>query len=345
MTSFLLRLAVSVACLTSLATASPVFKRTPAAGACSGDCSGDVHDPSVVYRADTDTYYRFTTNNKISIAIAPSLGGPWTYQGPALPDGSSIDLPGNDDLWAPDVFFMSGTYYLFYSVSAIGSQNSDIGVATSTTMDSGSWTDHGSIHIPPSSSYNKIDANLFQHDPSAAPLLSFGSFWSDIFQIPMSNPPLTIAPDAPAPTHLETNTSSRPAGLATGATEGGYQFQWDGNYFLFFSSGNCCNEPPNLVPQGEEYKIMVCRSSQPSGGFVDQQGRDCLTQNGGTVVLQSHDDVYAPGGQGVMIDPQQGGRPVVYYHYVKPSVGYAYDQFWFGWNALDFSSGWPVVVE
>ncbi|CAK4030507.1 arabinan endo-1,5-alpha-L-arabinosidase A [Lecanosticta acicola] len=317
-----------------LTTASPLVKRIPAVGACSGACQGDVHDPSVVYRADTKTYYRFVTNNLIRIATAPSLSGPWTNQGAALPNGSSIQLPGRDDLWAPDVFNVQGTYYLYYAVSKIGSETSDIGVATSKTMDSRSWTDHGSIGIPANTAYNRIDPNLFQHSADSTPYLSFGSFWQNIFQVPMANPPLTVAGGT---THLAQNTSS-PAYM-----EGSYQFQWDEYYYLFFSSGECCNVPPNLPAPGDEYKILVCRSSSPNGGFVDQAGRDCLTQNGGTLVLGSHDDVYAPGGQGVMFDPQQNS-PVVYYHYVNPSVSYDYSQFFFGWNKLDFSSGWPVVV-
>lgn len=35
---------------------------------------------------------------------------------------------------------------------------------------------------------------------------------------------------------------------------------------------------------------------------------------------------------------------VVYYHYLKPSVGYEFDQYFFGYNKLDFSGGWPTVV-
>jgi arabinan endo-1,5-alpha-L-arabinosidase len=93
----------------------------------------------VVYRADTKTYYRFCTNDGINTATAPAISGPWTDLGAALPDGSNIDLPGNKDLWAPDVFEFDGTYYMYYSVSEMGSKNSDIGVASSATMDPGSW--------------------------------------------------------------------------------------------------------------------------------------------------------------------------------------------------------------
>ncbi|KAF4030196.1 Glycosyl hydrolases family 43 [Phytophthora infestans] len=42
-------------------------------------------------------------------------------------------------------------------------------------------------------------------------------------------------------------------------------------------------------------------------GFVDKDGVDC-TKGGGTVVLESHDNVYGPGGQGVYDDtPSSNG--------------------------------------
>lgn len=64
--------------------------------ACTGACWA--HDPGVVKRAD-GKYFRFGTGSKIGIWTASSLTGSWTYQGAAIPAGSSINLPGNDDLW------------------------------------------------------------------------------------------------------------------------------------------------------------------------------------------------------------------------------------------------------
>lgn len=65
--------------------------------ACSGVCNNS-HDPSIIRRND-GTYFRFSTGGKIAIHTAPSLTGPWAYQGAALPSGSSINLAGNQDLW------------------------------------------------------------------------------------------------------------------------------------------------------------------------------------------------------------------------------------------------------
>lgn len=47
---------------------------------------------------------------------------------------------------------------------------------------------------------------------------------------------------------------------------------------------------------GAEYKIMMCRSTSATGGFVDKSGVSC-TANGGTVLLASHGTTYGPGGQ------------------------------------------------
>lgn len=65
-------------------------------GACSGNCYA--HDPSLIRRSD-GTYFRFNTGGGAQIYKADSLDGPWTYEGDALPEGSSIDLEGNTDLW------------------------------------------------------------------------------------------------------------------------------------------------------------------------------------------------------------------------------------------------------
>lgn len=66
-------------------------------GACSGECV--VYDPTIIQRSSDSKYFRFSTGNEISYVTASSIEGPWTAVGSVLPDGSSIDLAGNTDLW------------------------------------------------------------------------------------------------------------------------------------------------------------------------------------------------------------------------------------------------------
>ena len=62
-----------------------------------------------------------------------------------LPNCSFIRLDRNCNLWAPDVNYINGEYVLYYSVSTIGSQSLAIGVATSPSMEQGTWTDLGEV--------------------------------------------------------------------------------------------------------------------------------------------------------------------------------------------------------
>ncbi|KAL8669706.1 MAG: hypothetical protein Q9224_007722, partial [Gallowayella concinna] len=230
---------------------------------CKGVCT-NAHDPSLV-RRDDGTYFRFSTGGKIAIHTAPSIQGPWTYDGAALPNGSIINRPGNQDLWAPDVAKVESTYYLYYSVGSFASQESAIGVATSTTMEVDSWTDLGSTGIESviGSKFNAIDGNL--QSANGKLYMNFGSFWSDLFQVEMANPPTKIA-EAISSAIQVAFVPTPPQ-----AQEGAFGYQYGDYYYLFFS--------------------------------IDKSGKSCL-QGGGTTVLESHGWVYGPGGQGIIKDPK-----------------------------------------
>ena len=64
------------------------------------------------------------------------------------------------------------------------------------------------------------------------------------------------------------------------------------------------------------YKIIVGRSTKVTGPFVDESGV-AMTDDGGTTIMASNGNVYAPGGQGVFTDAD--GVDVLYYHYCKPT--------------------------
>ncbi|CAI5742729.1 unnamed protein product [Peronospora destructor] len=299
---------------------------------CQGICT-NAHDPSIICREDSK-YFRFSTGGKISILSAPELTGPWTDVGDVLSHGSKVDLKGKRLFWAPDVQKVGNMYYLYYAVSSFGSQNSAIGLAQSKTLDNGTWIDAGSVGVTSDSSktYNAIDPNLFRDNDQY--YLNFGSFWQGIHQIQFLSDPTKPAVKA-VPQQL--------AFTSTGEVrEGAYEFAHNRYYYLFFSQGVCCVLDQKRPAMGKEYRILVCRSKSPTSGFIDKNGIDCR-KNGGTIVLESHDYVYAPGGQGVYNDPKHG--LVLYYHYVDTRIGYADSDKRFGWNKLDFSSDWPVLVS
>ncbi|KAH9824170.1 family 43 glycoside hydrolase [Melampsora americana] len=298
-------------------------------GPCDGSCFS--HDPSLIQHTD-GTWFRFNTGKGIGIWKAPALRGPWTYVGDALKGGSSIQLAGRNDLWAPDVSRVGKTYYMYYAVSQFGRKTSAIGVATSSTLEAGSWTDHGGIGVQSSdnSPYNAIDASLLLS--GGAYYLVFGSWNRGIHQVAMQFPPKRKVRSSVA-----INLAYDPSPPHTG--EGPTMFQHGGWYYLLFSSGICCGYQNKKPDPGAEYKIVMCRSRSPTSGFFNKAGVDCL-KGGGTTLLASHDNVYGPGGQGV-IDTPNG--LLLYYHYTNPQRGIADADNIFGYNYLSFPDGWPAV--
>lgn len=165
-------------------------------------------------------------------------------------------------------------------------------------MAAGSWTDLGSTGVAshPGSAYNAIDSNLIS--TGSGYLMTFGSFWGDLYQVSMASPPTKVASGA---------TSKQVAYQPTGshAVEAGFVFKKGSYYYLFFSEGQCCGYDSSKPAAGGEYKVRVCRSSAATGPFVDKAGTSC-TSGGGTTVLESQGTVYGPGGQSVFEDPSLG---------------------------------------
>ncbi|KAJ7466917.1 glycoside hydrolase family 43 protein [Mycena latifolia] len=296
-----------------------------------------VHDPSLVQRED-GKYFLFTTHDKAGIITADHLAGPWTEVGSIVPNNSTIQLPGRDDIWAPDVSFHNGAFYAYYAVSTFGSQNSGIGLAISRTMEPGTWVDHGLVfNSTTGDEFNAIDPNL-SIDERGNPVLSFGSFWDDIFQVSLTKN-LTAVTSTPVQVSFN-STSPNPE-------EGAFIWKHESFFYLFISSGLCCGfVVDDLPPPGNEYKVFVGRSKSARGPFLDKSGRD-MRETGGTLVLGSHGNVYAPGGQVIFTD-QKTKKDVFVYHYVPAinSPSPFNDSFSsLGLNGIDWSSGWPVLTK
>lgn len=149
---------------------------------------------------------------------------------------------------------------MYYVISKLGTQDSEIGVATSKTMDQGTWTDHGAIGLPANGEYNRIDPNWISI--GGKPYLNFGSYWQDIFQVEMQGP-LKVSPVSPS--HLAYNAS------LNHREEGSFMFQNGDWFYLLFSSGIANAYTPTYPAPGEEYSIRMCRSQSGTGDFVSSQ--------------------------------------------------------------------------
>jgi arabinan endo-1,5-alpha-L-arabinosidase len=146
--------------------------------------------------------------------------------------------------------------------------------------------------------------------------MTFGSYWSGIQQIELSSQDqLTSWAGTAQDIHnIISNTTENHA-----VQEGAIMYKNGDFFYMFFSVGQCCKTRTELVPAGDEYHVAVCRADEIAGPYFDKDGKDCLKGNGGTTILESHGDVYAPGGQGVMVD-EMTDRTVMYYHYGKSTL-------------------------
>jgi arabinan endo-1,5-alpha-L-arabinosidase len=312
------------------AAVSPLLPASAAAGATYPNpwpTTGDVaaHDPSMIQLA-SGQYVLYSTHNGLEARTSPDALH-WTRNGSALPNGASWATAYTGDpkeLWAPDVSYHNGRYWMYFAASSFGSNNSAIGLATSSSGLPGSWADQGVVYTSTSSSdYNAIDPNLAV-DASGRWWLTFGSFWSDIKQIRLD--PATGKVLAGA---ARTSVAFRPT--APQAEEAAFLYRHGSYYYLFVSWDFCCQGVNST------YRIMVGRSGSPNGPFTDASGVAMLN-GGGTQLLATHGNTIGPGGQSVL--PTSAGELLVYHYYDGANNGATH----LGINTLGWTSaGWPVV--
>lgn len=165
--------------------------------------------------------------------------------------------------WAPMTVERDGIFYCFYSISKLGSRESAIGVATTATGNidhegGGQWTDHGALthtgngplsHLHPYSKTNAIDPAFIADQKTGKPYLVYGSYWDDIFQLPLSADLLSVEnkrrPDARQLATLP--------GRKVKPMEGSFMSFKDPYYYLWFSYGKCCQFENGFPNIGEEY--------------------------------------------------------------------------------------------
>ena len=79
-------------------------------------------DPSILKW--NGEYYLYATGNPIRAYHSTDLVH-WTEIGPVLHGSDDPDAWNQADVWAPEVVYRNGTFYLYYSASTFGSNRSD----------------------------------------------------------------------------------------------------------------------------------------------------------------------------------------------------------------------------
>lgn len=271
-----------------------------------------VHDPVVI--REGDTYYLFCTGKGISCFSSPDLIT-WTHESPVFEHKpawtDNVVAHFDNHIWAPDITFHQGVYYLYYSVSAFGKNTSAIGVATNTTLnpkdENFEWVDHGIVvqSFPNRDLWNAIDPNLVIDDQNT-PWLAFGSFWNGLKMVRLDPDLKSIA--QPQEWHTiarrERSFELPDADAGDAALDAPFIFKKNGFYYLFLSWDLCC--------RGEHstYKVVVGRSKEVTGPYLDKEGRP-LHDGGGTLIIHGNNHWYGAGHSSTYTF---GGKDYLFFH-------------------------------
>jgi hypothetical protein len=300
------------------------------------------HDPSTMIK-DGSRYYIFTTGKGIPNKYSTDLRN-WTAAAQVFPSGppawATNAVSGYDPnnwSWAPDVAYFNGRYNLYYSVSAWGTIDSAIGLASSPSLVSPTWTDQGKVVQSDASGYtttntdytsiNCIDPSILV-DTNGTVWMSFGSYSDGIMLVQLD--PTTGKPIAPASAVKIANNG---AYFFSNTTEGSCIYQRGSYYYLFLNFGGCCSGVDST------YNIRVGRSSTIAGPYLDKIGNSMLN-GGGTMLLESSGRFIGPGHAAIMND--NGTNWFTYHYYDGNDSGTAK----LGLSRLYWSAdGWPVLTN
>lgn len=264
----------------------------------------------------------------------------WTYVGDAFTESTLPAWAAPDAaLWAPDIRYLDGTYYLYYVVTqtTVTDEPNDnaIGVATAPTP-TGPWTDSGEPVVGPrrGDSGNPGDFK-WTFDPSqftdidGTRYLYYGSYYGGIFVTEL-NDDATRAVGTPTMVAIDNRY------------EGAYVVRHGRWYYLFASEANCCAGPTT------GYTVFAGRSASPLGPFVDRDGISLVTSRvGGTIVVTPNGNTWVGTGHNAVVT-DLAGQDWFVYHAIDRRDPFLDEPFGINerpmlLDRLDWIDGWPTV--
>jgi len=291
-------------------------------------------DPSVIKDPKTGLYYAYGTQDNWDDGkgsrLVPILESKdmvnWKYVGSAFQTKPTWKNAGG--IWAPDINYVDGKYYLYYSFSTWGDPDPGVGLAISDSpkgpfIDQGKLFSSKGIDVP-----NSIDP--FYHEDQGKKYLFWGSFNDGPKQGTFA---VELEEDG------KTLKNTEKVKIAAGDFEAVTIYKKGEYYYFLGSKGSCC-EGAN-----SKYHVLVGRSKQLLGPYVDQQGRDLRERGHGTLILQGTPDIAGPGHtSGIIADDQ--GKEWIYYHGIDKKHGKLPNNTSRRMLFLDevnWNNGWPII--
>ena len=277
-------------------------------------------DPTVI-RAEDGTFYLYATEDMRNVPIFHSANlVDWKLVGTAFTDNSRPKWLPKGGIWAPDIQRVGGKYYLYYAKSVWGGEwDAGIGVAVSNNP-AGPFVDRGCMFTSKQIGIqNCIDP--FYIEDGGKKYLFFGSFHG-IYGVELTADGLHVKQGA------------KPREVAGTFMEATYIRRRGGYYYLFGSTGTCCEGARST------YRITIGRSKSLFGPYVDKTGQRLL-DNHYNILLDKDDSVLGPGHNAGLIT-DDAGNDYMFYHGFKASDPDAGRVVWL--SRIVWADGWPSMM-
>lgn len=275
-------------------------------------------DPSVIL-ADDGFFYLYATEDIHNIPIHRSKDlVHWEFVGTAFTDETRPDFEPKGSLWAPDINKIGNKYVLYYSMSRWGGEwTCGIGVAVADSP-MGPFHDRGMMFRSNEIGIqNCIDP--FYIEDEGKKYLFWGSFHG-IYGAELTNDGLALKPGC------------EKKHIAGNAYEGTYIYKKDNHYYLFASTGTCC-EGVN-----SSYQTVVGRSDSLLGPYVDKSGQGML-ENHHELLIGKNKHFVGTGHNAELITDDRGTDWILY-HGVDVTNPHGRVLLL---DRVDWQDEWPVV--
>ncbi len=232
-----------------------------------------------LYCTQTDVYTGKLTDGRTFLR-GPTFTSPdlvnWVYCGDVfssyVPDWGTSGA----GVWAPTVAKIGDRYVFYYSLSTGGDENPGIGVATSPTPN-GPWTHYGKLFDSEEIGVvNSIDPYVFIDEGNV--YMAFGSYGGLITLIQLTDDGLGLYGGLEYQREHKVPLAGFEIYDMTNY-EGTIITRYGDYYYLFLSTGTC------LSGTSSTYHVVVARSENLFGPYLDADGNDLFRPNQGEYVV------------------------------------------------------------
>ena len=275
-------------------------------------------DPTVI-EAEDGYFYLYATEDIRNLPIHRSKDlVNWESVGTAFTTETRPTFEPKGNLWAPDINKIGDKYVLYYSMSRWGGEGTCcMGVATADCP-AGPFKDHGMMFRSNEIGVqNSIDP--FYIEDNGRKYLFWGSF-RGIYGVELKEDGLAV------------KLGAEKKQIAGTAYEGTYIHKRNGYYYMFASTGTCCEGLKST------YQTVVGRSKSLWGPYLDKQGKTMLENN--HEVLISKNKSFVGTGHNAELVTDKAGNDWILYHGV--SVANPHGRVLL-LDRVNWKKGWPIV--